>query len=417
MANPFYVPRRSTTSDIANIVKTGTSLGQLGLDLYKTRQQQALSEKELGMRGQELDIKKGQLEVGRQQANTAQQRANTEEDWKKVEKAMQAPKLPIKDEDWMNRKAAATYRWGKKGISTEAIEAVFAPFDAVQAGGHLTGEGGLVMFSTHQEDFVEPIRVDQQKKLDRLLKEGHVPGKSPEVDQTIKNLALIKDKKLGMAIFPRAYGVKMAEKIIADEVSARKIAETQAGKEQYGKEFTDKYGNIVQRADTGKLTKVSGPTATTEPRALKTWVNEEGKTINLPNNVNPPEGYTPYDQSSKIEERQNKIQEIGIIKQTMGNINRRLNAITKDASLKGDDGKPLYPDLKTEIDSLKDEKAGQVDRLKELLGKTTTKTTETTKATEEAGSPPVNLLKEGIQTTFKNGQVWTLRGGKAVRIK
>jgi len=32
------------------------------------------------------------------------------------------------------------------------------------------------------------------------------------------------------------------------------------------------------------------------------------------------------------------------------------------------------------------------------------------------GAPPANLLKEGTQTRFKNGQVWTLRGGKPVRV-
>jgi hypothetical protein len=26
-------------------------------------------------------------------------------------------------------------------------------------------------------------------------------------------------------------------------------------------------------------------------------------------------------------------------------------------------------------------------------------------------APPTNLLKEGVNTTFKNGQTWTLRGG------
>jgi hypothetical protein len=34
-----------------------------------------------------------------------------------------------------------------------------------------------------------------------------------------------------------------------------------------------------------------------------------------------------------------------------------------------------------------------------------------------AGAPPVNLLKEGVQTTFKNGQTWTLQGGKPVQVQ
>jgi hypothetical protein len=31
-------------------------------------------------------------------------------------------------------------------------------------------------------------------------------------------------------------------------------------------------------------------------------------------------------------------------------------------------------------------------------------------------SPPANLLKEGVHTTFKNGQTWTLQGGKPVQV-
>lgn len=33
-----------------------------------------------------------------------------------------------------------------------------------------------------------------------------------------------------------------------------------------------------------------------------------------------------------------------------------------------------------------------------------------------SGAPPASLLKEGVQTKFKNGQVWTLRNGQPVRV-
>lgn len=35
---------------------------------------------------------------------------------------------------------------------------------------------------------------------------------------------------------------------------------------------------------------------------------------------------------------------------------------------------------------------------------------------QTSAAPPVELLKEGVRTKFKNGQVWTLRGGKPVRV-
>ncbi len=38
-------------------------------------------------------------------------------------------------------------------------------------------------------------------------------------------------------------------------------------------------------------------------------------------------------------------------------------------------------------------------------------------AAPPASAPPVNLLQDGHNTTFKNGQIWTLQGGKAVRVK
>jgi hypothetical protein len=38
-------------------------------------------------------------------------------------------------------------------------------------------------------------------------------------------------------------------------------------------------------------------------------------------------------------------------------------------------------------------------------------------AATSSDTPPVSLLKEGNDTEFKNGQVWTLRGGKPLRIK
>jgi len=38
-------------------------------------------------------------------------------------------------------------------------------------------------------------------------------------------------------------------------------------------------------------------------------------------------------------------------------------------------------------------------------------------AQPQSSTPPVNLLSEGKQTTFKNGQVWTLQNGQAKRVK
>lgn len=39
------------------------------------------------------------------------------------------------------------------------------------------------------------------------------------------------------------------------------------------------------------------------------------------------------------------------------------------------------------------------------------------RAAQSSQTPPANMLREGVQTRFRNGQVWTLRDGKPVRIQ
>jgi len=41
----------------------------------------------------------------------------------------------------------------------------------------------------------------------------------------------------------------------------------------------------------------------------------------------------------------------------------------------------------------------------------------TPKADPASSAPPVNMLKENVNTTFKNGEVWTLRGGQPVKVR
>lgn len=38
-------------------------------------------------------------------------------------------------------------------------------------------------------------------------------------------------------------------------------------------------------------------------------------------------------------------------------------------------------------------------------------------AAAPSSTPPINLLKEGVETSFKNGQTWTLKNGKPVQVK
>ena len=40
-----------------------------------------------------------------------------------------------------------------------------------------------------------------------------------------------------------------------------------------------------------------------------------------------------------------------------------------------------------------------------------------TGAPPQTPPPPTSLLKDGVNTTFKNGQVWTLQNGKAIQVQ
>ena len=52
-----------------------------------------------------------------------------------------------------------------------------------------------------------------------------------------------------------------------------------------------------------------------------------------------------------------------------------------------------------------------------LMPRAEAKPTETKPAAAPTSSPPVNLLKEGVETKFTNGQTWTLKNGKPVQVK
>ena len=71
---------------------------------------------------------------------------------------------------------------------------------------------------------------------------------------------------------------------------------------------------------------------------------------------------------------------------------------------------------KTQRDLIRDNvlnKAQQESQLTKVPGATSTSTNQGGRAAE---APPVNLLKEGQITHFKNGQSWELKDGKAVRV-
>jgi hypothetical protein len=52
-----------------------------------------------------------------------------------------------------------------------------------------------------------------------------------------------------------------------------------------------------------------------------------------------------------------------------------------------------------------------------LGSKTTYSNAPTITSTTSTETPPVNLLKEGANTAFDNGQVWSLKDGKPIRVK
>lgn len=85
-------------------------------------------------------------------------------------------------------------------------------------------------------------------------------------------------------------------------------------------------------------------------------------------------------------------------------------------NMKDPDGLPLYSVAKAQ-DMARQEFASGIKPAKGFFGKPSYEkgTTETPVVASDA--PPANLLSEGKQTTFKNGQVWTLKNGKQTRVK
>lgn len=422
MGNPFARPKNTRTSDLANILRAGTSLGQFGLDLYKTRQQELTDKEKLiqGKEQQKLDWYNA--ETNRQEAQTKQGQVNVNKALKDIKVELDRNTSRIPDREWATKRLQAQQYFMDMGVSEESIESVLTTFDGLQKSG-ASPEAMLTIFATNQEQFLKPARVEAEKRQKKLMGEGHVMGYSPELKETVDTLSLINSKELPIQLFPKAYGTIQYKRIMADrkeEIETTKMLQKYAQEEkierikqkptaQYGAPTKDQYGNIIQQDQTtGKLAKVSGPRTQTEPRALKTWTLSNGKTVNLPNNVKPPEGSTPYDQSGKMEERLNKSQEVGFIKQNIATIDRQLPALKQKAGIVSPEtNKPLYPELKTQVKQLEDERKGYVQQLKELWGKD--KKTKETYA-NVAGMPSAKQNKGKTIKDGKTGKTYSSDG-------
>jgi hypothetical protein len=67
--------------------------------------------------------------------------------------------------------------------------------------------------------------------------------------------------------------------------------------------------------------------------------------------------------------------------------------------------------LQQQIEARRDQMIGNNPYLRKQFGGSTPARANNT------ASPPVSLLKEGVNTTFQNGQIWTLRNGQAEQVK
>jgi hypothetical protein len=97
-----------------------------------------------------------------------------------------------------------------------------------------------------------------------------------------------------------------------------------------------------------------------------------------------------------------------------------MTALSKFKLLNSKDWKKYVDDMGGDVVAaskayVDDYKAGILPRA--LMPRAEAKPTETKPAAAPTSSPPVNLLKEGVETKFTNGQTWTLKNGKPVQVK
>jgi hypothetical protein len=74
-------------------------------------------------------------------------------------------------------------------------------------------------------------------------------------------------------------------------------------------------------------------------------------------------------------------------------------------------------DPEVALEQFENEVSGRLGNVIESHGYRAIKGGGQAKPTAPAGAPPVSMLKEGVPTGFKNGQVWTLRNGQPVQVK
>jgi hypothetical protein len=81
--------------------------------------------------------------------------------------------------------------------------------------------------------------------------------------------------------------------------------------------------------------------------------------------------------------------------------------------------KPKYSSIEAfnMTQKLIESKVGKEKTWGGLGSKTTYSNPPTITPAASTETPPVNLLKEGANTAFDNGQVWSLKDGKPIRVK
>lgn len=120
--------------------------------------------------------------------------------------------------------------------------------------------------------------------------------------------------------------------------------------------------------------------------------------------------------NTSISQASKEIAEAIGVAETEPRFNSRLNLLRKKAE-SGDETAKIAIETYEAAKATRNEARAAISARNGLSGgeskpSAATKST----ATQSAGSPPVELLQEGKKTTFKNGQVWTLEGGKARRV-
>jgi len=240
MANPFYIPPRSSTANFA--LQTLGTLGQL---------RQGRERNEIAQRANELDQmklaqEKEQFGIQSEQVNEDQairRRANVLK-----EADMPAHKRPLKPLDVTKMKKVAMDLGIEKYVKEDIKDFMKSAQEGVAREVPIKNLMGKI--NAKKKEWYEEMEKDWMKAVDE--------GDNTRAYDLAETMRLISDDKDGELILGQVFGASLQS--MAMEDAAAQAALMKAMPDQFGEPYTDSQGNLLQMNKvTGQVSKIASP--------------------------------------------------------------------------------------------------------------------------------------------------------------